>query len=98
MHEIVYIRADYEPWWMFEGWEEKVISRQEFIKAEDASLYLNELMEKFTWQFSEHEQRGMAFASYWNEEETGYCEKCEEDLQIFHGLIWLLNGKPLISF
>ncbi len=98
MHEIVYIRADFEPWWMFEGWEEKVVSRQEFRSSEDARIYLEDLMEKFAQQFAEHEQRGMAFTSYWNEEEMEYCEKCEEDLQIFHGLIWLFNGEPRTSF
>ncbi|MBT2571440.1 DUF1033 family protein [Planococcus sp. ISL-110] len=98
MHEIVYIRADYEPWWMFDGWEEKVISRQKFESAEKAQHYLEELERDFSRRFSGREKRDPAFTAYWNEEEMEYCDKCEEDLQIFHGLIWLSNGKPKISF
>ena len=24
MYEVIYMKADYEPWWMFEGWEEMI--------------------------------------------------------------------------
>lgn len=98
MHEIVYIRADYEPWWMFDGWEEKVVSRKEFESAEQASRYLEELDQEFGSKFALHEKRDSAFAAYWNSEEMEYCEICEEALQIFHGLIWLYDGKPNRSF
>ena len=98
MHEIIYMRADYEPWWMFDDWQDKVVSRQEFTSAESACEHLAELKADFKRRFAEHEERGLAFISYWNEEEMEYCEKCEEDLQIFHGLIWLVNGKPQTSF
>lgn len=98
MHEIIYMRADYEPWWMFDDWEDKVVTRRKFSAADSARNYLAELKTDFSLRFSEHEERDAAFTSYWNEEEMEYCEKCEEDLQIFHGLIWLVNGKPQISF
>lgn len=98
MHEIIYIRTDYEPWWMLDGWEEKVISRQEFESVEKARYYLEELEQNFKGHFSEQEKRSPAFTAFWNKEETEYCEFCEEDLQVFHGLIWLYNGKPQISF
>ncbi|ANU10793.1 hypothetical protein A1A1_17710 [Planococcus antarcticus DSM 14505] len=98
MHEIVYIRADYEPWWMFDGWEDKVVSRQRFETVENAQQYLKELEQDFSRRFSNQEKREFAFTAYWNEEEVEYCEICEEDLQIFHSLIWLFNGKPQISF
>lgn len=94
MHEIIYMRADYEPWWMFDGWEDKVISRKEFGSAEKAKQYMEELDQDFRRRFSQHEKRDSAFTAYWNSEEIEYCEICEEDLQIFHGLIWLYNGKP----
>lgn len=98
MYEIVYIRADYEPWWMFDGWEDKVVSRRGFETVENAQQYLKELERDFSRRFSKQEKRGFAFTAYWNEEEIEYCVICEEDLQIFHGLIWLVNGKPQMSF
>lgn len=98
MHEIVYIRANYEPWWMFDGWQENTISRKQFASADKAQHYLAELEKQLSRQFAESEKRDPAFTAFWNSEEIEYCEICEEDLQIFHGLIWLYNGKPKISF
>ncbi|MGB6407058.1 MAG: DUF1033 family protein [Planococcus donghaensis] len=98
MHEIIYMRTDYEPWWMFEGWEEKVVSRHKFNSTENAQSYLENLKNDFSLRFANQKQKNAAFSCYWNEEETEYCENCEEDLQIFHGLIWLVNGQPNISF
>lgn len=98
MHEIVYTRADYEPWWMFDDWEEKTISRETFTSSEEAQRHLEELQHDFGLRFSNHEKRDLAFDAYWNEEEMEYCEKCEEDLQIFHSIIWLVDGVPKISF
>ncbi len=30
MFEVIYMKADYEPWWMFEEWEETIRSRHSF--------------------------------------------------------------------
>ena len=27
MFEIIYMKADFEPWWAFEGWEEHIIKK-----------------------------------------------------------------------
>ena len=26
MYKIIYMKADFEPWWQFEGWEEHIVS------------------------------------------------------------------------
>ncbi|AIY05570.1 hypothetical protein Plano_1605 [Planococcus sp. PAMC 21323] len=98
MHEIIYLRTNYEPWWMFEGWEEKVVNRHQFNSTENAQQKLESLKNDFDRRFSNQQQKDFAFTCYWNAEEVEYCEDCEEDLQIFHGLIWLVNGKPHTNF
>ncbi|ANU28245.1 DUF1033 family protein [Planococcus versutus] len=98
MHEIIYMKTDYEPWWMFDGWEKSVVSRHEFTSAKEAMGFLETLKQDFSYRFPEHEQRNQAFYCYWNEEEVEYCDKCEEDLQVFHGLIWLVDGKSSTSY
>lgn len=94
LHEVVYMKTDYEPWWMFDDWQDEIVSRQEFSSAQQAHAYLTTLINDFDLRFSMKEKRAPAFFCYWNEEELEYCEKCEEELQVFHGLIWLENGKP----
>ncbi|QDY46647.1 DUF1033 family protein [Planococcus glaciei] len=35
---------------------------------------------------------------FWNEGDLAFCEECEENLQIYHGLLWTHNKKPINSF
>jgi hypothetical protein len=37
------------------------------------------------------------FFAFWSENEKLSCEACSDDLQIFHGIILLFEGKPLID-
>lgn len=97
MHEIIYLRADFEPWWMLEGWEQEVISREIFDTAQQAAGYLEGLKQKLAAQYPESKSKAPAFYAYWKEGETEYCEDCGEDLQIYHGLVWLQNGTPVES-
>ena len=30
MYEVVIVKADYEGWWLFEGWQEDIIKRHPF--------------------------------------------------------------------
>lgn len=95
MHEIIHIRADFEPWWMLEGWEQEIVSRKKFDTAQRAARYLEELKKNLTEQYPQSKAKAPAFYAYWKEGEMEYCEDCEEDLQIYHGLIWLQDGKPV---
>ena len=98
MHELIYMKAEFEPWWMFEEWEEKVISRQQFAHAEEANVYYQQMAEDFEGKYPRAEFRGKAFAAFWREGEIEYCESCDDDMQMYHGILWLENGKPIKSF
>ncbi|MDN4607626.1 DUF1033 family protein [Sporosarcina highlanderae] len=92
--EIIYLKADYEPWWMFEDWESMIQSRKTFETAQDAIVYLDELKNEFEAKYKYKEERKSCFFAYWSEAERIFCEGCDEDLQIFHGIISLVDGKP----
>ncbi|GEN82653.1 DNA-binding protein [Sporosarcina luteola] len=93
-YEVVYMKADYEPWWMFEDWEKMVQVRKHFETAEEAKGYLGELKNEFSAKYNYAEERNDCFFAYWSDCERMFCEGCDEDLQIFHGIISLVNGKP----
>lgn len=40
MYEVIYMKADYEPWWAFEGWEEFIMEKAEFDQEDQARLFL----------------------------------------------------------
>ncbi|WP_339250180.1 DUF1033 family protein [Sporosarcina sp. FSL W8-0480] len=94
VYEIVYMKADYEPWWMFEDWESTIQSRRKFDTLTDAKLYLDELKKEFEAKYKYKEERDDCFFAYWSETERCFCDGCDEDLQIFHGLLALADGKP----
>ncbi|MCM3743134.1 DUF1033 family protein [Sporosarcina luteola] len=93
-YEVVYIKADYEPWWMFEDWEQKIQSRKAFETAQEALEYLRELNNEFGSKYKYREERKDCFFAYWTDNERIFCEGCDEDLQIFHGVVSLMDGKP----
>ena len=94
VYEIVYMKADYEPWWMFDDWEKMIQSRRSFSTAQEAFNYLRDLKEEFGAKYNHYEERKECFFAFWSERERFFCEGCDDDLQIFHGIITLADGKP----
>ena len=94
MFEVIYMKADYEPWWMFEDWEQMIQMRKTFEDKEEAKQYLDELNTSFSVIYEFHEMRKDRFYAYWSLEERVFCEGCDENLQIFHGIISFQDGEP----
>ncbi|MCG7345231.1 DUF1033 family protein [Sporosarcina sp. ACRSL] len=93
-YEVIYMKADYEPWWMFEDWEKMIQSRKAFDSEKEALHYLYELKKEFGTKYNYYEERKDCFFAYWTDRERIFCEGCDEDLQIFHGIITFMDGKP----
>lgn len=98
MHEIFYIKGFEEPWWMFEGWEEDIVDQKSFSEFEEARLYFEGMKKVLSGKFSSEKSKGQGAIAYWNEGDLAYCEDCDEDMQIYHGLLWVHNNKPIKSF
>lgn len=97
MYEVIYIKADYEPWWMFEGWEEMVRLRKSFEELDEAILFAHSLMDEMRGCFSKEKTRKGSFTAFWNPGERTYCDGCDDDMQLYHG-VFLLKGNEPISF
>lgn len=98
MHEVIYMKAEFEPWWMFEEWEEKIVSSKIFVCKIEAQKYWDQLVEQLKGMYPQSEIRDEAFAAFWREGEIEYCESCDDDMQMYHGILWLENGSPKKSF
>lgn len=94
MYEVIYMKADFEPWWMFEGWEEEVLSRQTFVDECNAINFLEETLSKLRVKYQNESKKKNCFFAFWSENEKISCEACSDDLQIYHGIILLFEGKP----
>ncbi|HSP22411.1 MAG TPA: DUF1033 family protein [Planococcus sp. (in: firmicutes)] len=91
MHEIIYLKSFYEPWWMLEGWEQDIVLRKPFSSIEEANRFKSELMDMLSAKYPEHKKKGETFDVYWEKGDLEYCPDCEEDLQVYHGVIHLNN-------
>lgn len=94
MYEVIYMKADYEPWWLFEDWKDKVKTRKVFTTGIEAKQYVDELTKQFEEQYENKEVRKECFFAFWSDDERVYCEGCDDDLQIFHGIISFVDGVP----
>ncbi|WP_432355688.1 DUF1033 family protein [Sporosarcina sp. A2] len=95
MYEVIYMKADYEPWWMFEDWEEMVRKRQSFEDLDEAIEFAHVIIEKMRISFSHEKTRKDTFMAFWNPGERTYCDGCDDDLQLYHGVFLLNAGQPI---
>lgn len=87
MYKIIYMKADFEPWWQFEGWESQIVSTNLYETKEEFKDALEKMLQEFRSKFEFEDCRKDKFIAFWNEEECEFCEGCDEDVQIYHGII-----------
>lgn len=87
MYKILYMKADFEPWWQFEGWESFIVSTYLFETKKEFDDGLESILTSFRERYEHEEHRKDKFIAFWNEQECEYCEGCDEDAQVYHGLI-----------
>ena len=81
------MKADYEPWWQFEGWEEHIVSTNLYMSKAQFDIGLNEILQKFRKQYVNEVCKDNKYYAFWSEDEREFCEACDDDIQIYHGLI-----------
>lgn len=85
MYKVIYMVADYEPWWKFDGWEQMIQQQKTYTTIEEAQQALQaEVLKMRTTYDNEQVKEGMY--AFWREGDMHYCEACEDDAQIYHGL------------
>ncbi|MEK4137298.1 DUF1033 family protein [Kurthia sp. FSL E2-0154] len=88
MYKVIYMKADYEPWWQFEGWEEHVVTEVTYDNEQEASQYLQQLIEEFSKKYMNMMHKKDRFWAFWSDDEREYCENCADCLPVYHGVIW----------
>lgn len=81
------MKADFEPWWQFEGWESNIVETQSFKTEEELNAALEEVLQKFRSTYENEASKDIKYYAFWNEEECEYCEACDDNSQIYHGII-----------
>ena len=60
---------------------------KQFETEEACNLQLEELLSQFRTKYDHEESREETYYAFWSEEERHYCDACDDDSQIYHGII-----------
>lgn len=93
MYEIITIRADYEGWWLFENYREKATEIKSFSQLSEAKSYYNEQLVMLRQHFCNELVGKYDIHAFYNNCEIEFCEDCDDDVQIFHSVLFLDNGE-----
>ncbi|MGO2082459.1 DUF1033 family protein [Vagococcus sp.] len=95
MYQVITIYGENEPWWFFDDWQEAITSKTEYASFEEAEV---DFLDKYQKRMEINEKikcKDPYLVAFWNEDDTIYCEDCDEDLQAYEGLMLLHNFKKL---
>lgn len=87
MYKIIYMKADFEPWWKFDGWESKIVETYVYENEEQWKVGLVNLLNCFRKKYKNEICKENKYYTFWSEEEKEYCDSCDDDTQIYHGII-----------
>lgn len=93
MFKIVILRADYEGWWLFEGWQEDIIRQFSYESETAMKEAYRDLIQKMKEQFHSFKEGKYSLLAFFNSCEMENCEDCGEDLQIFYTPMMLKDGE-----
>nr|WP_276310213.1 DUF1033 family protein [Bacillus salacetis] len=95
-YSVIRMSGEAEPWWFFSDWEKDITEKMEFTNEKEAFEQFLALVRELSGEYKNRKQKKNTVA-FWDEGEKVFCESCDDDLQIYHGLI-LMDGKDLKVF
>jgi hypothetical protein len=95
MYKVIEMHGDNEPWWFFDNWEDDITASREFDKIEEALCFYKDCWRKMSVAYPEVNSKKNFLSAFWTEEDVRWCEECDNDLQQYHGLALLENGKAI---
>ncbi|MCC5800640.1 DUF1033 family protein [Rossellomorea vietnamensis] len=92
---VITTKSDAEPWWFFEGWEKDITRDWTFDCREEAvETFLTEL-KRFSERYPKAKTKKFHSIAFWDPEEVYFCEACDDNLQVYYGLVIFENDQPM---
>lgn len=97
MYHVYKTKGEYEPWWFFEGWEELITLREAYAEFQEAEVRFRELAEELSRKYPHQKTKKKYLTAFWDEQEVHFCESCDDDIQVYHGVMLLQEGHVLLA-
>ncbi len=88
MYKLILMKADYEPWWQFDDIQEKYAEELTFENYESYESKILQVLQNYREKYQYEASRNGLFYAFWNDAEVEFCEGCDEDLQVYHGIFF----------
>lgn len=95
MYQVITMLGENEPWWFFDDWQEDIQSIEEFAEFSTALARFEHHFLKSHSSYPEIKTKENYLVAFWHPEEVRFCEDCDEDLQLYHGILLLKDGKKI---
>ncbi|MBM7717380.1 DUF1033 family protein [Siminovitchia sp. FSL H7-0308] len=92
--EVIIMKGENEPWWFFPDWKNDILATYVCSDKNSAFMKFGALYKLFVSRFDHVKIKNTSMVAFWKDGDYVYCDPCDEDLQIYYGLLILLNGEP----
>jgi len=93
MFHIVIIKADYEGWWLFDGWQDDITERYTFQNEVEMKFKYDELINDMKKTYHSFKKGKHEMVAFFNGCDLEYCDDCGEDIQIYYTPIMLKDNE-----
>ena len=95
MYEVVVVKADYEGWWLFEGWQDDIVERFPAKNQADLIKLYQKIVLEMKEKYTSYQEGKYHLIAFFNACELEYCEDCGDDMQLFYTPIMTKNNEFL---
>ncbi|CAM3990430.1 DUF1033 family protein [Lederbergia lenta] len=92
--KVITTKGESEPWWFFKGWQEAIIESKDFKDQLSAIEYYLQQFSALQTKYQCVKVKKNTMAAFWNEGEYVFCTSCDDDLQLYYGLLLMKNDEP----
>ncbi|KSU63251.1 hypothetical protein AS034_03080 [[Bacillus] enclensis] len=95
IRKVILTRSDAEPWWFFEDWQKDIVQTWEYVEESAAVEKYKTEISRLRNIFPNVKTKNYQSIAFWNPEELEFCEACDDDAQIYHGIILFEDEQPM---
>ncbi|WP_238786618.1 DUF1033 family protein [Vagococcus coleopterorum] len=95
MYQVVTMHGENEPWWFFEDWRDDILTEDSYDDFQVALKAFEKALVNTHTQLPEIKGKDNFLIACWDPQELRYCDDCDEDVQLYHGILLLKDGKKI---